>query len=134
MTPTAMAAELPKPEPMGSCDSTRRANPGKVASTAFPLPRPSSPRPSSPAPSQPPSPGEEGEKQDRSNRVPPLPVRGVGGGGRGIRVNLLRVGAGLDGWEGARPALQRRDRLPQGGSSPQPAVQTRPYPRQRGQS
>ncbi|HEX3555319.1 MAG TPA: hypothetical protein VIA62_19005 [Thermoanaerobaculia bacterium] len=46
----------------------------------IPLPRPSSPRPSSPAPSPPPSPGEEGERQDRSNRVPPLPVRGVGRG------------------------------------------------------
>ncbi|MEA2599448.1 MAG: arsenite/tail-anchored protein-transporting ATPase [Acidobacteriota bacterium] len=42
--------------------------------------RPSSPRPSSPVPSQPPSPGEEGEKQDRLSRVPLS--RGGGWGGR----------------------------------------------------
>jgi len=39
-----------------------------VPEPEVPLPRPSSPRPSSPAPSQPPSPGEEGEQQERSSR------------------------------------------------------------------
>src|SRR5947209_3924622 len=40
----------------------------------------------------------------------------------GIGANFKpRVGAGLDGREGARPALARRNRPPQGGASPQPA-------------
>src|SRR5436305_3136802 len=45
-------------------------------------------------------------------------------------VRRLRVGAGLDGGVGARPALGVFGRCRQGGSSPRPAVQTRPYPKQ----
>jgi Ca-activated chloride channel homolog len=55
---------------------------------------------------------------------PPAAVKLSGWGG-----SLLRVGAGLDGREGARPALRGRNRHQQGGSSPQPTVQTRPYPK-----
>src|SRR5436305_8585587 len=39
----------------------------------------------------------------------------------------LRVGAGLDGGVGARPALSGAAADSQGGSSPRPAAQTRPY-------
>ena len=49
-----------------------------------------------------------------------------GGSDIAAEANQLRVGAGLDGRAGARPALRRRNRSPQGGSSPQPAIQTRP--------
>src|SRR4051794_15996976 len=67
---------------------------GPMASTfrrAPPAQDPSSPRPSSPAPSTPPSPGEEGDKQDRSNRTP-LPVRGVRRGRERGRGEGLRAG------------------------------------------
>jgi Ca-activated chloride channel homolog len=43
--------------------------------------------------------------------------------------DALRVGAGLGGREEARPALRGRSRSDQGGSSPLPPVQTRPYPK-----
>jgi hypothetical protein len=63
-------------------------------------PQPSSPRPSSPAPAQHPTPGEEGDQQERSNRVPLS--RPAGGGGRGDRDEGL--GGGPPGSAGAPPA------------------------------
>src|ERR1700681_2171640 len=62
--------------------------------------RPSSPRPSSPAPTHPPTPEEEGDQQERSNRVPLS--RLAGGGGRGDRDEGL--GGGPPGSAGAPPA------------------------------
>ncbi len=53
---------------------------GANLATERPHPRPSSPRPSSPVPSQPPSPGEEGEQQERPSQAPLS--RGGGWGGR----------------------------------------------------
>jgi GH43 family beta-xylosidase len=43
---------------------------------------------------------------------------------------MFRVGAGLDGGVVARPALPGAASTSQGGSSPRPFVQTRPYPKQ----
>ncbi|HEX3552322.1 MAG TPA: PD-(D/E)XK nuclease family protein [Thermoanaerobaculia bacterium] len=57
-----------------------------------PHPGPSSPRPSSPAPSQPPSPGEEGDQQERSNRVPLSRGGGWEGAGEGTGVRALGRG------------------------------------------
>ena len=52
-----------------------------AAPTSAPPPEPSPPQPSSPAPSLPPSPGEEGEKQEEVDlKAPSLPVRGEGRG------------------------------------------------------
>ena len=64
-----------------------------------------------------------------ARRRSPLPLRPRHRRGRPSAAIWFRVGAGLDGRLGARPAL--RGRLHQGGSSPQPALQTRPYPKHR---
>ena len=63
-----------------------------LGASEFPHPRPSSPRPSSPAPSPPPSPGEEGDPQDRSNRVPLSRGGGWEGAGEGTGVRVLGWG------------------------------------------
>ena len=70
--------------------------PGPIGATLGserPHPRPSSPRPSSPVPFQPPSPGEEGDQQDRSNRVPLSRGGEWKGAGEGTGVRALGRGA-----------------------------------------
>ncbi len=54
--------------------------PGLSPARTFPPPEPSPPRPSPPALSLPPSPGEEGEKQELVSKAPSLPVRWAGRG------------------------------------------------------
>ncbi|MBW8873812.1 MAG: glycosyltransferase family 39 protein [Acidobacteria bacterium] len=65
---------------------------GADLDSELPHPRPSSPRPSSPAPSPPPSPGEKGERQDHSNRVPLSRGGGWEGAGEGTGVRALGRG------------------------------------------
>src|SRR5947199_8458732 len=88
---------------------------GPQANRPRPHPRPSSPRPSSPAPSQPPSPGEEGDQQGSSNRVPLSRGGGWRGGGRGVR------------GEGPRRGRSEAKVTPDGASYPEDAASGEPF-------
>src|SRR6185436_9917527 len=77
-------------------------------------PEPAQPSAGQPAPAQP-SPGQPAAPAAPGAAPPPAKPPG-----RHLLSDIPRVGAGLDGRAGARPALEERIAAAQGGSSPQP--------------